>query len=64
MFRTEYGFRMEYGSVRQGRTEFNSVQTEYGNHVVVFPQLSPTVFEHWVGHTESDRALYGNYHTE
>jgi len=46
MFRTEYGFRMEYGSVRQGRTEFNSVQTEYGNHVVVFPQLSPTVFEH------------------
>jgi len=34
-----------YG-VRQGRTEFNSLRTEYGNYVVIFPQLSPTVFAH------------------
>jgi len=29
--------------VRQGHTEFNSVQTEYGNHVVIFLQLSLVV---------------------
>jgi len=36
-------FRTENGSVRQGRTEFNSVRTEYGNHVVIFSQLSRAV---------------------
>jgi len=61
MFWTAYGFRTEYGSVWQGLTEFNSMRTEYDNHVVIFLQLSPAEkTAYWVEHTESDRTQYAS----